>query len=70
MSSTIKVNADVYHQLDELRGKGETFSQVIAQLLETRVQVFSVIGVLENTVQYDEWKQGKLRELLAAGREG
>ena len=36
MSKTIKLEDQVYHQLDQLRGKRETFSDVVAKLLTTK----------------------------------
>ena len=36
MSKSIKLEDQVYHQLDELRGKRETFSDVVAKLLTTK----------------------------------
>ncbi|MBA7675887.1 hypothetical protein ES703_84126 [subsurface metagenome] len=36
MSKTIKLEDKVYHQVDDLRGKRETFSDVVAKLLTTK----------------------------------
>ena len=36
MSKTIKLENQVYYQLDRLRGKRETFSDVVAKLLTTK----------------------------------
>lgn len=36
MSKTIKLEDKIYHQLDQLRGKRETFSDVVAKLLTTK----------------------------------
>ena len=36
MSKTIKLENRVYFQLDQLRGKRETFSDVVAKLLTTK----------------------------------
>ena len=33
MSKTIKVDLEVYERLDRIRGKGETFSQVVERCL-------------------------------------
>ena len=39
MSKTIKLENQVYYQLDRLRGKRETFSEVVAKLLTTKEAV-------------------------------
>jgi len=33
MSKTIKIQPDTYQELDEIRRKGETFSQAVSRLL-------------------------------------
>lgn len=43
MSKTIKLEDQVYHQLDQLRGKRETFSDVVAKLLTTKEGVDTMI---------------------------
>ena len=70
MSKVIKVDEDVYNQLDTLRGKSETFGQVIAQLLEDRISVFHFLNVLEGQTKYNEWKLKKAQELDDADRAG
>jgi predicted CopG family antitoxin len=34
MSKTIKIDPETYQQLDQLRRKGETFSQAVSRLLD------------------------------------
>ncbi len=46
MSKTIKVEDKVYHRLDELREKRETFSEVVQRLLELHVMLTDVSKVL------------------------
>ena len=36
MNKTIKLENQVYYRLDQLRGKRETFSDVVAKLLTTK----------------------------------
>lgn len=36
MSKTIKLEDRVYDQLDQLRGKRETFSDIVRKLLDTK----------------------------------
>ena len=43
MSKTIKIENQVYNQLDQLRGKRETFSDVVAKLLTTKEGVDTMI---------------------------
>ncbi|MBA7602871.1 hypothetical protein ES703_09967 [subsurface metagenome] len=45
MSKTIKVGDKIYDQLDQLRGKRETFSDVVAKLLTTKEGVDTMIGL-------------------------
>lgn len=63
MSKVIKVEDHVYNELDVLRGKGETFSQVIDSQLKARVHIFNLITVLEGHLKYREWQEQRLREL-------
>lgn len=48
MSKTIKLEDQVYHQLDQLRGKRETFSDVVARLLTTKEGVDSLLLIWHN----------------------
>jgi predicted CopG family antitoxin len=66
MSRAVKVDDSVYIELDSMRLKGETFSQVIAGLLSTRVSIFELINTLEGQVQYHAWREKRLKELEAA----
>lgn len=63
MSRAIKVDEKVYGQLDQLRGKGETFSQVIEIILIARLSLFNMLTVLEGQLKYHEWKEKRLKEL-------
>ena len=66
MSRAIKVEDQVYQELDLIKEKGETFSQVIERLLEARLKMFETLSMIEGVLRYQEWKQKKL---LAAIRE-
>ena len=72
MSKAIKVDDQVYKDLDQLRSKGETFGQVIEGLIKTRTDIFGVINVLEGSVKYDDWKREQLQTLQESqlGRTG
>lgn len=52
MSKTIKLENQVYEKLDRLRGKRETFSDVVAKLLTTKEGVDTMIGLWQD--QYGE----------------
>lgn len=45
MNKTIKLENQVYFQLDNLRGKRETFSDVVARLLTTKEGVDTLLGI-------------------------
>ncbi len=46
MPKTIKLEDPIYHALDEVRGKRETFSQAVEHLLQTRRNVEELLGKL------------------------
>ncbi|MBA7683677.1 hypothetical protein ES703_92057 [subsurface metagenome] len=48
MTKTIKLGDKVYHQLDRLRGKRETFSDVVAKLLTTKEAADTLAGIWHN----------------------
>ena len=64
MSKAIKVEDQVYDELDQLRGKGETFSQVIERLLVARLKIFELIYRVEELLKYEKWKQDQLQKAL------
>jgi len=64
MNRAIKVEDQVYLELDMIRSKGETFSQVVERLLEARLKMFETLNMIEGVLKYQEWKQKKLLEIL------
>jgi len=62
-SKAIKVTEEVYDELDRIRGKGETFSDIIAGFLRTRTKIFHLLNTLEGELRYNEWKARQLRQL-------
>jgi len=68
MSKPVKVEDGVYNQLDQLRRKGETFSQVVESLLDARKKTLEAIYILEGALKYHEWREEKLRQYEAANR--
>lgn len=68
MSKAIKVSDGIYDSLDLLRGKSETFSEVIAGLLGAREEMLRVLNHLEGVLKFQEWQRQKLQELEAASQ--
>lgn len=69
MSKVIKVENHIYDKLDRIKDKGQTFSQIIEELLSVRGSLFNMLNVLEGQLKYNEWKAKRLQELEAAQRE-
>ena len=65
MSKAIKVEIKVYEELDAIRRKGETFSMVVAALLNTRKYILNLMGALEGSIKYDQWKREQLEKAKA-----
>ena len=59
MSKSIKLQDDVYTCLDQARGKGETFSQVVDRLLDLRLMLLLADPILRGQKAYQEWKDAK-----------
>lgn len=57
MSRAIKVEDKVYTELDMIRDKGETFSQIIERLLQARLKMFEALNMIEGVLQYEKFKQ-------------
>lgn len=69
MSRVIKVEDHVYQELDMIRDKGETFSQIIERLLEARLKMFEVLNMIEGVLRYEKWKQEKLLKAIRKEQE-
>jgi len=63
LSKAIKVEDQVYQGLDKIRGKGETFSQVVETLLNGRKTVLNFLEILEGTYNFREWQRQELEKL-------
>ena len=63
MSKAIKVEDQVYNDLDQIRSKGETFSNVIVELLSARLRILELINVLEGQLKFREWQREQLEAL-------
>ena len=64
MSRAIKVEDQVYTELDMIRSKGETFSQVVERLLQARLKMFEMLSMVEGVLRYQEWKQKQLLKTI------
>jgi len=68
-SKVIKVEDHNYKALDQLRVGRQTFSDVIEDLLKSRLKILEAMNVLEGQLKFREWQQEQLKK-LAAAREG
>lgn len=66
MSKLIKVDVAVYDRLDQIRGRGETFGQVIGNLLDARDGLFDLLNVIEGSLKFRDWQRRRLEEAAAA----
>jgi len=61
MSKAIKLDDQVYEDLDALRGKGETFGQVVEGLMGTRARLCQFLDAVEGSIKFREWQIDRLR---------
>ena len=66
MSKQIRVDDPVYQKLDELRLKGETFSDVVSRLISSREPLCRLIDILEGIICFREWQREKREREAAA----
>jgi len=64
LSRAIKVGDQVYTELDLIREKGETFSQVVERLLKARLSMFEALNMIETDLRYEVWKQKQLLKTI------
>ena len=62
-SKIIKVKAQVYQSLDQLRIGRQTFSDVIEDLLKARLSILELMNVLEGQLKFREWQREQLKKL-------
>lgn len=70
MSKVIKVEDQIYQQLDTLRIGRQTFSDVIDDMLIARLRMLEAINVLEGSLRFREWQREQLEKLRDKGKEG
>jgi len=63
VSKVVKVEDQVYQELDELRQKGDTFSQVIEDMLKARLKIFELLGIIEGQLKFRGWQRRELERL-------
>ncbi len=63
MRKTIKVEEQVYNDLDRFREKRETFSQAISRLLSLLSKVGELRSILEGGIKYEQWKKDELEKI-------
>jgi len=51
---TISIRDDIYRKLVEIKGEGESFSDVIEKLLEKKVDISEYFGVLKDSKTLEE----------------
>lgn len=68
-SKVIKVENHIYTALDQLRVGRQTFSDVIEDLIKSRLKMLEAMSALEGQLKFREWQRQEL-EKLAATREG
>ena len=64
MSKVIKVENHVYEALELLRVGRQTFSDIIRDLLETRLVILEAMNVLEGQIKFREWQRRELERQL------
>jgi len=65
-TKTVKLEQEVYDELEKFRDKRETFSQAIGTLLGARIRIWQLVDVLEGSLRFQELKAEKLTKLAAA----
>jgi len=66
-TKTIKLDEDTYHQLDQLRGKRETFSETVKRLVDIRDGLCALWAARGNYREYAEYEERK--EAASHGRQ-
>ena len=62
MSKSIKVSELVYCELEQIRQKRETFSDVVKRLLDARPQVLEASDILRGVASFGRWEQDREKE--------
>ena len=57
MSKVIKVEDAIYQSLEQLKVGRQTFSDVILELLKSRLKMLEAMSTLEGQLKYREWQR-------------
>lgn len=68
MSKTIRVEDEVYTELEAVRDKRETFSQAIARLIDVRRMVLGIEPILRGQQAFQEFKHAREAKKAAGNR--
>ena len=66
MSKAIKVDDNIYEELDKMKLGRQTYSDVIADLLMARMSIIQLLNALEGSLRYREWQREQLEKAAAA----
>lgn len=61
MKHSIKLEDQVYQDLERIRDKRETFSQAVERLLQVRQNIAMMVGLVEGSKNYREWEAEQRR---------
>ncbi len=61
MGRAIKVDDQVYNELEKMKQGRQTFSDIIEALLATRLKALELFSVLEGQIKFRKW-QNEQRE--------
>ena len=62
MGKNIKITDEVHRKLDNFRGKDETFSMAIDNLLVARLEICALITVIEGMIRYRQFQFEQLQK--------
>ncbi len=68
MSKVIRVEDQIYKDLDKLRVGRQTFTDVLTDLLKTRLRILEAMNMLEGQLRFREWQREQLEKLTSFPR--
>ena len=66
MSKVIKVEDQTYVDLERLRQGRQTFSDIIRDLLKSRLKILEAFDTIEGQLKFREWQRERLEKLSTA----
>lgn len=64
---TVKLEESVFNELERIREKSETKSDVVARLLGARSRIWDLVNVLEGQLKFNQERARQLEERIHAG---